>query len=44
MGGRSRAPIEADFWSVFTFSAQKVVRLDIYASEEQALEAAGLRE
>jgi hypothetical protein len=37
-------PIEADFWLVHTIRGQKVVRLDIYANKQQALEAVGLRE
>jgi ketosteroid isomerase-like protein len=44
VGSRSRVPIEADFWLVYTFGDDKVARLDFYASRAQALEAVGLRE
>src|SRR5215207_4381513 len=44
LGTESRVPIEADFWLVHTIKDQKVVRLDIYASKQQALGAVGLRE
>jgi ketosteroid isomerase-like protein len=39
VGSQSRVPVEADFWQVYTFEHGKVVRLDIYASEGQALQA-----
>jgi ketosteroid isomerase-like protein len=44
VGSESGAPIEANFWFVYTLSEQKIVRLDMYADREQALEAVGLRE
>ena len=44
VGRQSGAPIEADFWFVYTFSAGKVIRLDMFVSKEQAFEAAGLRD
>ena len=44
LGTESRVPIEADFWLVHTIRDQKVVRLDIYASKQQAREAVGLRD
>ena len=43
-GTQSGAPIEADFWFLYTFSGRSVVRLDIFARKAQALEAAGLSE
>jgi ketosteroid isomerase-like protein len=42
VGAQSGVPVEADFWMVHTISDRKVLRLDIYASETQALEAVGL--
>jgi ketosteroid isomerase-like protein len=42
VGKQSGAAIEADFWFVYTLSAGKVTRLDMFASRDQALEAAGL--
>ena len=44
VGSQSRAPIEADFWLLHTLSDQKIVRVDFYAREEQAFEAAGFRD
>jgi ketosteroid isomerase-like protein len=44
VGAASGAPIEADFWFVWTFRDHKVVRLDMYASKADALEAVGLRD
>jgi ketosteroid isomerase-like protein len=44
VGSQSSAPIEADFWFLYGFRDGRVVRLDMYAREAQALEAAGLRE
>jgi ketosteroid isomerase-like protein len=44
VGSHSRTPIEGTFWFVHTLSGQKITRIDIYAHEDQALEAAGLRE
>jgi ketosteroid isomerase-like protein len=44
LGRESRVPVEADFWLVHTIRHRKVVRLDIYASKAEALEAVGLRE
>ena len=43
-GTRSGAPIEADFWFLYTFRNRKAVRLDVCLSKDQALEAAGLSE
>jgi ketosteroid isomerase-like protein len=43
VGSESGVPIEADFWFLHTLSGQRIRRLDIYAREEQALEAAGLQ-
>ena len=37
-------PIEADFWFLYTFRNRKAVRMDVYRSKHQALEAAGLPE
>jgi ketosteroid isomerase-like protein len=44
VGSQSSAPIEADFWFLYGFRDGRVVRLDMYAREAQALEAAGLSE
>jgi ketosteroid isomerase-like protein len=41
-GAQSGAPIEGDFWFVHTLSGSKVTRLDMFASRDRALEAAGL--
>jgi ketosteroid isomerase-like protein len=43
-GKHSGAPIEADFWFVFTLRGGQMVRWDIYVSEAQALKAVGLEE
>ena len=43
-GSQSGAPIEGDFWFVHTLSDSKVTRLDMFASKNKGLEAAGLRE
>jgi ketosteroid isomerase-like protein len=43
-GEASGVPIEMDFWFVHTISEGKVVRVDMFADERDALEAAGLRE
>jgi ketosteroid isomerase-like protein len=43
-GAQSGAPIEGDFWFVHTLSDSKVTRLDMFASKNKALEAAGLRD
>jgi hypothetical protein len=43
-GAGSCAPIEGDYWFVFTIAERKVTRLDIYSNEGDALEAVGLRE
>jgi ketosteroid isomerase-like protein len=42
-GEASGVPIETDFWFVHTVSQGRVVRVDMFASEREALEAAGLR-
>ena len=41
-GTQSGVPIEADFWFLYTFKNRKAMRLDVYRSKQQALEAAGL--
>jgi ketosteroid isomerase-like protein len=43
-GAQSGVPIEAVFWFVHTMRNGKLVRLDIYAGESQALNAVGLEE
>ena len=43
-GTQSGVPIEADFWFLYTFRNRKAVRMDVYHSKHQALEAAGLSE
>jgi ketosteroid isomerase-like protein len=43
-GAQSGAPIEGDFWFVHTLIDAKVTRLDMFASKDRALEAAGLSE
>jgi ketosteroid isomerase-like protein len=43
-GAGSGVPIEGDYWLVFTLAERKVIRLDIYSNEGDALEAAGLRD
>ena len=43
-GEASGVSIESDFWFVFTVSGGKITRLDMYVSESEALEAAGLSE
>ena len=40
----SGVPIEAVYWFVYTLRDRQVVRLDLYPTEAEALEAAGLRE
>jgi ketosteroid isomerase-like protein len=42
VGAQSGAPIEGDFWFVYTLRDETVVRLDMFASRAQAFEAAGL--
>jgi ketosteroid isomerase-like protein len=42
VGARSGVPIEAEFWFVNTVRGRKLLRLEIYASKSQALEAVGL--
>ena len=44
VGAQSGVPIVADFWFVHTLSAGKTTRIDMLASEADALEAAGLSE
>jgi ketosteroid isomerase-like protein len=36
IGKQSRAPIEGDFWLLYTFRNDRIVRFDIFASEAQA--------
>src|SRR5262245_59455079 len=43
-GEASGVPIETDFWFVHTVSQGQIVRVDMFANEREALEAAGLRE
>jgi ketosteroid isomerase-like protein len=43
-GERSGVPIEMDFWFVHTVNEGKVVQVDMFVNEGEALEAAGLRE
>ena len=43
-GSQSGAPIEGDFWFVHTLGDSRVTRLDMFASRDRALEAAGLSE
>jgi ketosteroid isomerase-like protein len=42
-GAGSGALVEGDFWLVYGFAEGKVIRLDIYADRDEALEATGLR-
>jgi hypothetical protein len=37
-------PVERTFWFVHVFSGGRIARIGIHATEEQALEAAGLSE
>jgi ketosteroid isomerase-like protein len=43
-GDTSGAPVESDFWYVYTIRGGKIIRQDFFASRDEALEAAGLRE
>jgi ketosteroid isomerase-like protein len=43
-GASSGVPVERTFWFAHRFRGDKIIRIGIHASEEQALEAAGLRE
>jgi ketosteroid isomerase-like protein len=43
-GEASGVPVEGDFWFVNTLQGGKIVRLEMYASKDEALEAAGLSE
>jgi ketosteroid isomerase-like protein len=43
-GAASGVPIEMDSWFVTTVRKGKIVRVDIFANEREALEAAGLSE
>jgi ketosteroid isomerase-like protein len=43
-GEASDVPVEMNFWFVHTVSQGKIVRVDMFANERDALEAAGLRE
>jgi ketosteroid isomerase-like protein len=43
-GEASGVPIEMDFWFVTTISQGKVVQVDMFVNEREALEAAGLLE
>ena len=43
-GTHSGVSIQADFWFLYSFRNRKAVRLDVYRSRHQALEAAGLSE
>ena len=44
IGRASDAPINQLFWIVHTMDEGKIVRLDSFTSEAEALEAVGLRE
>ena len=44
LGSGSNVPVEIDRWFVYTLDGGKVVRLDMYVDEAQALEAVGLSE
>jgi hypothetical protein len=41
-GGDSGVPVSGTFWFVLAVRNRKVVTLDMYATREEALEAAGL--
>jgi ketosteroid isomerase-like protein len=41
-GAGSGAPIEGDYWFVFTIAERQVTRLEIYSNRGEALEAVGL--
>jgi ketosteroid isomerase-like protein len=41
-GEASGVPVETDFWFVHTVSQGKTVRVDMFVTEREALEAAGL--
>jgi ketosteroid isomerase-like protein len=43
-GASSGVPVERTFWFLHRFSGGRIRRIGIHATEEQALEAAGLRE
>ena len=43
-GDASGVPIEMDFWFVHTVSQGKIVRVDMFVNEREALKAVGLRE
>jgi ketosteroid isomerase-like protein len=43
-GETSGAPVESEFWFVYTLSAGKIVRQDYYTDRAEALEAVGLSE
>jgi ketosteroid isomerase-like protein len=42
-GAGSGALVEGDFWLVYGFAEGKVIRLDIYADRDEALEATGFQ-
>ena len=42
-GADQRAPVERTFLVVHTFNGEKIARIGIHVTEDQALEAAGLR-
>jgi ketosteroid isomerase-like protein len=43
-GTESGAALEGDFWFVYTVGDGKLVRLDMFNSKSEALEATGLQE
>ena len=43
-GAASGVPVERTFWFLHRFGGGRITRIGIHATEEQALEAAGLRE
>jgi ketosteroid isomerase-like protein len=43
-GAASGVPVERELWYVFTVDAGMAIRADVFADQNEALEAAGLRE
>ena len=43
-GEKSGVPVESNIWFVFEIRGRKIARLSFHLREEEALEAAGLRE
>jgi ketosteroid isomerase-like protein len=42
-GEESGVPVAGVFWFVYTLRDEKIIRIDIFAEQAEALEAAGLR-